>query len=45
MSEKVYDYFCRNPECEHEWTDPKKPVTDQTFCPECGSWKVTVRNR
>ena len=45
MSEKTYDYFCRNHGCEYEWSDPKKFTLDRTFCPKCGSWKVTVRDR
>jgi hypothetical protein len=45
MGEKVYEYFCREYTCEHTWTDTKKGRPDQTFCPKCGSWKITMRDR
>jgi Zn finger protein HypA/HybF involved in hydrogenase expression len=45
MSEKVYEYFCREAKCEHMWMDVFKFRQDQTFCPKCGSWKITVRDR
>lgn len=45
MSEKTYDYFCREGGCEHQWSSHERPKQDQMFCPKCGSWKITMRDR